>query len=522
MAEIFLAETADLPGVRRVVVIKRMLPELARDEGYARMFLDEARIVASLAHPNIVQMVEVGRQDDDLFLVMEYIDGPSLAVVMEQAAAHAVPVPLEAALHVISGVLAGLHYVHERCDEAGRPLRLIHRDISPRNVLITWEGGVKIVDFGIARAENRLGTTSDGRVRGTVPYMSPEQCRARQLDRRTDIYSAAILLYELTLGQRLYDGESEFAVFEQIVSGRVRRPSAVVSDYPPRLEEVVLRGLAHKPADRFASAAQMLDALDAVGRELGLRPSARTLQAFLRAHLPAPSSGGAAQKEWAPATGATRTAEAQAATASPATATNGATRLESEEAPAVSRFSLTRPPRRLAAIGAVLAVTAVLGAGTSYWRWRHLLPVIGERTPLSTGPAATPPATEPTRPATSPEPKEPKEPKGLAAPLPPRADARPGPMAKAAAPREAHPAPTGEVVIDAVPWCQIAIDGKDRGPTPLIARLSAGPHQVRLRNAQYAIDRTTRILVTADRRLRRRFDFPMPAAAVEAPRTPLP
>jgi serine/threonine-protein kinase len=491
MAEIFLAEAADLPSVRRIVVIKRMLPALSRDSAYAKMFLEEARILAALAHPNIVQVVEVGQDGADLFIAMEHVDGESLEAVVAACAAARETLPLGHAALIMSGVLAGLGYLHDKRDDAGQPLNLIHRDISPRNVLVTYEGAVKLIDFGIARPSNRLGATRGDRVRGTVPYMSPEQCRGHHLDRRSDLFSAGILLYELTVGRRLFDGEGEFDVFKQIVEGELPQPSVARAGFPSVLEPVVLRALAKAPAARFQTAAELLDALDGVMAALGLTPSARALRGFMHERFASQIS---AWQRVQKAEGADR---AQALTAVTATAEAS---VDGDAAPVVTP---PRQRRRARVLVAGVLGAAVVGAAAAGWRAllpqpRHAAPALP--TPLPSTPTPTPPNSTPPP-----------------APAPAVSAAPPATKPATAAPRR-HADPerspnsadrSGELVVDAHPWCRVTIDGEPRGPTPVLVKLPAGSHRVELVNDEYGIARTTFLTVEAGRTLRRRFDFPV-------------
>src|SRR5262245_29500502 len=190
-------------GFQKIVVIKRVRPEVL-DGQTLSFFLDEARLVATLEHPNIAQVYEIGQVNDSYFFVMEYVHGADLRQLMESAVARGVQVSLGDALYIITGVCAALHYAHEKCDFDGRPLSIIHRDVSPSNVLISHDGAVKVCDFGIAKAQNRSTQTVRGAVKGKLAYMSPEQCRCKPLDRRSDIFAIGILLYELTTLSRAF------------------------------------------------------------------------------------------------------------------------------------------------------------------------------------------------------------------------------------------------------------------------------------------------------------------------------
>jgi serine/threonine protein kinase len=265
MAEILLARLEGPGGFQKVVVLKRVLPHLTRKEEFRSMFLDEARIVAGLRHPNVVQVTELGRDKDELFLVMEYLEGESLARLVKRAG----PTGLDYALgaHVIAAACAGLHAAHE-CAIDGVPQQLVHRDVSPQNIFVTYDGNVKVIDFGVAKAATRYTNTSTGQVKGKFSYMAPEQCLAEDVDRRCDVFALGIVLWEATTGQRLYARDNELLVFKAICEDPVPAPSSFIADYPPALERIVMRALRRRREDRYASAAEMRRELVVAVREL--------------------------------------------------------------------------------------------------------------------------------------------------------------------------------------------------------------------------------------------------------------
>ncbi|MFI5290963.1 MAG: serine/threonine protein kinase, partial [Polyangia bacterium] len=281
MAEIFLARVSGLPGFQKMVVIKRILPQLATKSDFIEMFLDEARIAATLQHPNVVQMYDVGVVDGNYFIAMEYLHGEDVRSLMKALYKKEEKLPLEHALNILIGISSGLHYAHEKVGFDGKPLNIVHRDVTPQNIIVTYEGGVKLLDFGIAKASNRFGETRFGTLKGKVPYMSPEQCRGDPLDRRSDIFSLGIMLYELTLGRRLYRGKSDFEILKQIVEGTVTPPSELDPGYPPALEKIVLRALEKERDKRFQTARELQAELEALVREGRLYVSPIALQQFM-------------------------------------------------------------------------------------------------------------------------------------------------------------------------------------------------------------------------------------------------
>jgi serine/threonine protein kinase len=287
MAQIYLGRVRGTAGFDKLVAIKRILPSVAIDSSFVEMFLAEARLAATLRHPNIADVFDVGRDGGSYFMAMEYIHGLDARDIRAEAESVGRGVPTEIALAIVSGVASALAYAHAKVGPTG-PLNLVHRDISPSNILVSFDGAVKLVDFGIARAATNRSTqiTRTGQLKGKIPYMSPEQCRAHPLDRRADLFSLGIVLYELTLGARPFDGKGDFDTLERIVHGTMRMPSQIRSDYPKALEEVVLRMLATKRRERYQTADQLLQALERVTSEAGLFASAFTLGRYMRDLFP--------------------------------------------------------------------------------------------------------------------------------------------------------------------------------------------------------------------------------------------
>jgi serine/threonine-protein kinase len=265
MAEIYLAIHRSIQGFEKLVVIKRILPKFSEDEEFIRMFLAEARIAATLNHPNIIQIFDVGSVHKDYFIAMEYVHGEDLrSIVGAMRKAGFKEFPIEMALGISRGLCKGLSYAHDHKGLDGEPLNIVHRDISPQNTIVTFPGEVKIVDFGIARAamKDMEGDKEKGALRGKFPYMSPEQCRGRDLDGRSDLFSVAIILFELTTGRRLFKGKTEIDTIRRIVEQPYPRPSELKRDYDPDLEEIVMKGLARDRDQRYASARDLGEALD--------------------------------------------------------------------------------------------------------------------------------------------------------------------------------------------------------------------------------------------------------------------
>jgi len=286
MAEVYAARHPSDPG--RVVVIKQMLPQFSHKPDYVEMFLDEGRIVSLLRHPNIVRMLDFGFHGEAPYLAMEYLHGVDLRAIIRDCVARRTLLPLPHALAIVSAACSGLHIAHEAKSIEGHPMDLVHRDVSPQNIVVTFDGAVKLIDFGIAKTRHRLHESRAGSLKGKVPYMSPEQIRGTNLDRRTDIYALGVVLYELVTGRRPYllskdeQPQAEFSLMMAIVEHRVARPSTVQPALPPEIEQVVMRALSALPTERYQTAEQMKQAIEAAARTLRISTDSRQVAVLLR------------------------------------------------------------------------------------------------------------------------------------------------------------------------------------------------------------------------------------------------
>lgn len=261
MAEVFLAEQTGPAGFRKRVVIKRMLPHLRLDPDGVELFLREARIAAQLAHPNVVQLYELGTQGHEYYIVMEYVDGITAQDLARVAWEAGAPMPVGVAVSIIIDAARGLHHAHELRSDDGVPLGLVHRDISPDNLILTREGVAKVLDFGIARETDCMALTRTGELKGKVPFMSPEQVLGEVLDRRTDLYALGVTFYWLLTGRRPFSGTSEYLVLDAILNAEPPRPIEFNPEIPAALEEIILRALAKKREDRFPTTLAFAQAL---------------------------------------------------------------------------------------------------------------------------------------------------------------------------------------------------------------------------------------------------------------------
>ncbi len=282
MADIFLSRARGIQGFEKLAIIKRVRQDRAFDKKMVDLFLDEARLAASLQHPNIVQVFEFGIVEGSYFLAMEYVHGEDVHSLLKRMRETKGAIPLPEIFAIVVGVCQGLHYAHECVGPNGRPLGIVHRDISPSNVLISYDGAVMITDFGIAKATGRSSETTTGTVRGKLAYMSPEQCRGMPLDRRSDIFAIGTLLHELSTGETLFKGTSDFEVMKAIVEDPIRPPSARVAGYPSELDRIVGKALARDPAHRYATARELQLDIERFAVEQKLPISSARLAGFMQ------------------------------------------------------------------------------------------------------------------------------------------------------------------------------------------------------------------------------------------------
>jgi serine/threonine-protein kinase len=254
MAEVFRAESEGLQGFKKQVAIKRVLPHLSSKKKFISMFLDEARLSAQLSHSNCVQVFDIGVGDSAFFIVMEFVDGANLKAVIEHLRKHGKEFPVEAAVYICLEICKGLVYAHELTDQNGAALHIVHRDMSPPNVLITKHGEIKIVDFGLAKANSQLEKSEPGIIKGKFSYLSPEAAMGQEVDLRTDVFAVGIILWELLSGQRLFLGDTDFQTVKKVQAAAVPAISAINKKVPPELEKIINKALARDPAARYQDA----------------------------------------------------------------------------------------------------------------------------------------------------------------------------------------------------------------------------------------------------------------------------
>jgi serine/threonine protein kinase len=385
MAELYLARSSGIEGFEKLVTVKRIRPDMAHDGQLIRMFLDEARLAARLQHANVAQVFDVGEAEGSYFFAMEYVEGHDLAHILKAAGA----LPIEHALYIAIGVAAGLHYAHERLDGNGRPLEIVHRDVSPSNILVTWDGGVKLVDFGIAKARLRSTVTRAGYTKGKLQYMSPEQAAGVTVDRRSDVYSLGLVLREMLGGTE-----------------------------PPAIEALLDRAIAYTPDGRYSSAQALQLELEAFVRDARLQCSPVSLARYLTGLLGAPGR---------PETPASSPAVVAASTETPAMS-------QPSLSPTTSRPHASR--RGLIVAGTILAVAIPLAIAIFFSLVKDA-PAAAPRPQVSAPPPSLP-AVVPVPPAPAPASASASPP----APVRHLAPDKPRPAAPRKPAKKPKPAPT--------------------------------------------------------------------------------
>src|SRR5256712_12376168 len=290
MAEVYLARQAGAAGFEKLVCLKRILPHLARDRQFVEMFLNEARLAARLDHPNIVSIHDLGETNGNYFIAMEFIDGPSLRAIAKRAQEQGEILPIPEVCKIISMAASGLQYAHDLTDARGHPLGLVHRDISPDNVLVHRNGTAKVVDFGIAKAANSASHTRTGTLKGKVAYMPPEQLRGEALDRRTDVFALGVVLYELLAGKRPWEGTSEVALIGKIMTEEPQPLIELRPDAPHELITIVEKTLAKDRSQRYQSCVELQSDLEQLIVEMGQTITPSRVSDFVKAYSPEPQS----------------------------------------------------------------------------------------------------------------------------------------------------------------------------------------------------------------------------------------
>ena len=469
MAEVFLGSAMGAEGFQRRVAIKRVLPGYSDNAAFAQMFVAEARISSQLVHPNIVSVFDFDRDADGrLFLVMELVEGKDLDALVSLG-----PLPVPVVIYVIGEVLRGLGFAHDLPVGAGMR-GIVHRDVSPHNVLLSWEGAVKVSDFGIAKAREASSATASQLIKGKPAYMSPEQANGQGLDGRSDLFAVGVMLWEMLVGRRLFVAEDTRATIAAVLFGQIPRPRSLRGDVPKDVERVVMKLLERDLAARYATAEQanaaLLECTDApkAGRELLAAtlaqrfPDARVRQSRAGGHVPTPlpvapyPTNQAAPAAAMPSIGSMRNAE-------------------------------TRVQRSSGRLVAILLAALVGSAAAAFGIAKIVRSSKSEPVPQIAAASGSP---APAPPPDAPEPDAP------IAVIPPPADAAPPPPADAkkgaTSTQPAHPAKYGSLDVTGFPVLTVYVDNKRIGDTPQSVKLPVGKHLVRLKNE----DRDERVPIT--------------------------
>jgi serine/threonine-protein kinase len=355
MAELFLARQDGPRGFAKPIALKLLHAHIAEDPEFVAMFEREARVAAALVHPNIAQVLDIGVEEDEHFLALEFVHGRDLRRLL---VAQRGPLPLGCAIRIVADVAKALQYVHTRCDPRGRPLDLVHRDVSPANVLVGFAGSVKLADFGIAKAADQTAHTRTGTLKGKFGYMAPEQYLQQAVDPRSDLFALGVVLYEATTGRRAFAGAQTFSIMNRVLAGDYAAPGSVVPDYPPALAAIVARLLSVDPALRPASAQAVIDELEDFASSAGIDARDDTLAAFVSALFDHPAEPSLDAPEL------------------PSTSTGLATLPGDETLALASTRKRTRLPR-MAAL-ATIGVFGIVVGGVGGWRMAR-----GDETPLA-------------------------------------------------------------------------------------------------------------------------------------------
>ncbi len=531
MAEVHLANAAAPNAPQNLVVVKRMHQQHVDDPATVRMFLDEARLALCLSHPNIVRSDRLGMFDGRHGIVMEFLEGQPFHHVLKRAHETEASFSLEIMAQIAIAALDGLHYAHELKDVVGSPLGIVHRDVSPQNLFVSYDGAVKLLDFGIAKNAMQDGRTRTGLLKGKISYMAPEQARGEELDRRADLWSLGVVLWEAVTGSRLFKGVNEAATLNLTLSEDVSSPSIRRPDLPPELETILMRALKRNPADRYATAAAMRDDLETWLSSREFSPSASVLQLMqrlfgkeIREQRQQIQGLLHAQPDVANESGVTLIAPLLGGTT--LTGMRGGTQVSSVTDLMDELTRQRRVTTRLLS-GLLLLVGLALVFGM-YWTLvlRPTQQVIAAA-PLPAA-AAQPvavaaPAPEPALAEVTPTTKSASPASRAAAALPvtyPRTSAL-----AAAAPRAARlnqrgsasslletppaPAPiiaeTGLLNLDSTPWSIVSVGGRVLGQTPIVgASLPVGTHTVFLSNPELGLKTTYQVTITAGHTTARR------------------
>jgi serine/threonine protein kinase len=547
MAEVYLAKQAGAAGFEKMVCLKRILPHLARDKQFVDMFLNEARLAAQLDHPNIVSIFDLGEANGNYFIAMEFIDGPSLRAVAKRASERGEYLPIPEVCKIIAMAAGGLEHAHNLADAQGQTLGLVHRDISPDNILVHRNGAAKVVDFGIAKAANSSGATRTGTLKGKVAYMPPEQLRGEQLDRRVDVFALGVVLYEMLAGKRPWEGDSEVALIGRIMTEDPAPLGDTRTDAPQELLDIVAKALSKDRGARYQNCAELQSELENLLVAMGQTITPARVSDFVKAYSPeadAPASPSAVESTGAMLRALEQEMNGTGTGMAPSLVAGG--RRQDRDSHTVAISSPVDSGRGRSGVvygvGAFLAIAILGGAGGYFLFFRgkdageslepvaveHMSVVVKPQAQLQPPPPKPPePQVEQAKPADPPaqalkaEPL-PADPPARIRQQPPRqrkpvvvvAEAEPVPQPPPVQPapvvivkEQAPPPPPppaviakGELRLLIRPWAKIEVDGREVGVTPLADPLilTVGDHKVRLFNPDLGKDIIRTVHITAN------------------------
>lgn len=514
MAKVFLAEQTGLEGFTKKVVIKRMRTAAARDAGMNAMFFTEAVLAGQLNHPNLVHLYDFSEVEGERFIVMEYVDGPSLKKLLQLANKRRLLLPIDCCLKIASLICEGLIYAHDRRDErSGEPMKLVHRDITPDNILFARSGGVKLADFGILKAATQLHETRPGDVKGKFQYIAPEQLLSQPLDARADLFSLGVVLCEMLTGVGPFVREHDAAVMDAIIHDEVPPLGTLRPEAPAALDALVRKATAKQPADRFGSALELQEAID---RQLARLPGPcgpAQLRQLVESLDPAPPPSGEEETTTdAPAFAleeVTAGAEAQPAREGRAVTRENPVSVEIPITGAQPMPAAVQPARRLPVLPLVLGAI-VVSATATWFVVRELTPaviVVAPEAPPAPAKAPEPPppvtVVEPPAPAVGPvdsgsEVIEPSAPVPAPEPVPPLEG-------------------RARVMLQSTPEATVYLDGKNVGRTPLALPVKFGGHKVRFEDLEQGLNKSLPLVVPQEREYSKAFVFERARLFVMAP-----
>jgi serine/threonine-protein kinase len=481
MAEVWLAKLEGVQGFEKKVALKRMTASLAENPQFVAMFLDEARLMAGLTHPNICQVFELGERDESFYVAMEFIAGQTVHNVMRTTVRKQLKLPLELAVKICRDAADALSYAHTKCDENGMPLHIIHRDVSPQNLMVTYEGVVKLLDFGIAKAATRTTATEVGQLKGKLSYMPPEQARGEDIDPRADQFALGVTLFEMVTHTRLYRAMKEMDLFREVATGTEPYPLAHERDpaVPEELSAIIQKMMARDREQRFATMAEARDRLTQFLQSISTSlPSNEAMAHYMRLVFPPEDR----EKDQGPLLA---TPHRQSGSFGPVPA---------PPAVDVDLEGLTaRPSSKKAVIAAVAAVGVLALGGTLYAASRSPADTVMAAPPVVASPkdSVTAGAVDagPARDVVEPPPVIDESDAALAIAPAPADDDKPKQKPKPVVPRE-----KGKLSLQTTPWSNVYFGGKNLGETPLVnVELPAGRHRLKLVNDEKKLSTTIEV-----------------------------